>query len=276
LNSTQFKDYSKTAEVVVGPNEARFLVHKDLLCDQSPFFAAALKGQFLEGVRQVVTLLDVDPKHFEHILLWFYTQRLEHADFFFKDGKPTYFALLDMYALADRLAIEGMRNALVDRMADLAERTNSVPTPSDTYILYETIRENAPVRRLALDLFAFKKTDNLVATHPDEWHPTFLRELVCKLKRPGPVSLLRHDIRPWRPSGWQLTKACEVCRLVLKPMIIGNMCVICEKAFCVKCVTKPEGSGALDWSMAERECKPWLRGMCDYHEHIETDLCHVR
>jgi hypothetical protein len=169
-----------------------------------------------------------------------------------------------------------MRNAIVDRIADLAERTNSVPTPSDTYILYEIIRDTAPVRRLVLDLFAFKKTDNLVATHPDEWHPAFLRELVCKLKRPGKAAIKRHDVRAWRPSGWQLTKACEVCRVVLKPMMSANMCVICEKAFCVECVAKGENGGVLDWSLAERECKPWLRGMCDYHEHVEDEACRGR
>jgi hypothetical protein len=161
-------------------------------------------------------------------------------------------------------------------MAELAEQTNSVPTPTDTYILYESIRDNAPVRRLVLDLFAYKKTDNLVATHPDDWHPTFLRELVCKLKRPGFSALMRHDIRPWRPLAWPSTKACEVCKLVLKPNISGNMCSICQRAFCCGCVIKGMGGGILDWSLAERECKPWLRNICEYHEHTETESCSLR
>jgi len=102
-----------------------------------------LNGHFTESMNQTVALQDVDPKTFEHILFWLYTQRLEVSEFFFKDEKPTYFALLEIYSLADRLLIEGMCNAIIDRMADLAERTNSVPTPSDTHILYESIRENA-------------------------------------------------------------------------------------------------------------------------------------
>ncbi|KAF2664377.1 hypothetical protein BT63DRAFT_460677 [Microthyrium microscopicum] len=273
---TQFKDFEATARVLVGPQSTPFLMHKELLCTHSPFFAAALNGSFAEATSQTVTLADVEPKHFEHVVLWFYTQRLENTEYFYKDGKPTYFALLDIYSLADRLTIEGMRNAIVDRMAELAERTNSVPTPSDTYILYETIRDNAPIRRLILDLFAFKKTDNLVATHPDEWHPSFLRELVCKLKRPGYVSLKRHDVRPWRPSAWPATKACAVCSTVIKPLVSANMCVVCEKAFCCLCIVRGESGGALDWTLAEKECKPWLRGMCAYHEHGETEVCRGR
>jgi hypothetical protein len=250
-----------------------FLVHKDLLCEHSPFFAAALNGQFAEGISRTISLPDVDPKHFEHVVLWLYTQCLETSDYFYKDSKPTYFALLDIYSLADRLAIEGMRNAVVDRIAELAERTNSVPTPSDTYILYESIRDGAPVRRLVLDLFAFKKTDNLVATHPDDWHPAFLRELVCKLKRPGPASLQRHSLQPWRPNGWTATKACELCREVIKPMGNAHLCLGCKRAFCNGCVVIGEGCGPPDWSLAERQCKPWLGGMCSYHEHTDTETC---
>jgi hypothetical protein len=181
-----------------------------------------------------------------------------------------------MYALADRLCIEAMRNDIVNRMADLAERTNSVPTPSDTYILYGTIRDSAPIRKLVLDLFAFKKTDNLIASHDDEWHPAFMRELVCKLKRPGYASLQRHEIRLWRPTSWENTRACEICRVVLRPMQQANMCHRCHKGFCVDCLMKGEGGGCLDWSMVEKDCKPWIGGLCAYHEHMDTEECQNR
>jgi hypothetical protein len=270
---TQFKTFENTAEITVGPSAVHFVVHKDLATAQSPFFTAALNGAFVEGQSQTISLPEVEPKTFEHVILWLYSGRLEKNEFFFKDGKPTYFTLLDIYSLADQLCIEGLRNAVVDCMAELAEQTNSVPTPTDTHILYKSIRDNAPVRHLVLDLFAYKKTDNLVATHPDDWHPTFLRELVCKLKRPGFSALMRHDVRQWRPLAWSSTKACEVCKQVLKPNTPGHMCNICQRAFCAGCISKGMGGGVLDWSLAERECKPWLRSMCEYHEHAETESC---
>lgn len=274
---TQFKDFGDTAEIVVGPEKTRYKIHKDIAAAHSPFFAAALNGQFLEVETGQAILPHVQPKDFEHVLLWFYTQRMEDSNVFFKDGKPTYFTLLDIYGLADQLCVEGLRNAVVDLMAELADQTNSVPTPMDTNLLYENIRENAPIRRLVLDLFAFKKTDNLVATHPDSWHPIFLRDLVCKLKRPGYSALMRHDLRPWRPLTWSNTKACEVCKGVLKPNVSGNICSGCNRAFCCGCVVKGLGGGGglIDWSVAEKECKPWNspRGRCEYHEHAETEKC---
>lgn len=244
----------------------------------SQFFRAAFRGGFREAKDKALHLPDVEAKYFEHVVLWMYSESLERKSFFFKEGKPTYFTLLDLYSLADRLDIEGMRNALCNRIAVLAEETNSVPTPSDTYILYETIRPNAPVKHLVLDLFAFKKTDNLVATHPDEWHPSFLRELICKLKRPGLAALKRHEFRPFRPQRWETTKACKMCRVVLRPQTRENhrTCVKCDAAVCEACVLKGEtaAGGGLDWGPGEKYCKPYITGVCPmYHEHEVTDVC---
>jgi hypothetical protein len=191
-----------------------------------------------------------------------------------------YFTLLDLYRMADQLLMEAMRNAIVDLTAELAESTNSVPTPADTVILYEKIRHNAPMRHLVLDLFAFKKTENLIITHPDAWHPKFMRDLVFMLKTCGShvEFVKRHDVRPWRPTAWQSTKACENCRQLLRPMVSGNICISCEQAFCTGCMAKLEATGSggrmmLDWGAAERKCKPWLRGICGYHEHLDTEDC---
>ncbi|KAK4972567.1 PAB1 binding protein, partial [Elasticomyces elasticus] len=121
----------------------------------------------------------------------------EHTDGELRNaaGSPKYFLLLDLYALADRLCVQALGNEIIDTMARLSEATNSVPTPSDTFILYEQIRESAAVRALVLDLFAYKKTDKLLESHRDEWHPRFLRELVVKLKRGGGAeSLDRHAL----------------------------------------------------------------------------------
>jgi hypothetical protein len=104
-------------------------------------------------VSQRVALADVEPQYFKYVARWLYSQRLEPEAAFFKDGKPMYFLLLELYALADRLALEGLRNGVVDLVGKLAHDTNSVPTPSDTHILYECIRDNTPIRALVLDLF---------------------------------------------------------------------------------------------------------------------------
>lgn len=198
---------------------SQYLVHKELLAGASPFFAAALNGTFAEGLEQVVRLPEEKPETWEWFLQWLYTGTLTtqptaseivsasqhrargagpgHAagqrqgqapcydlhldgDLRNQQGSPKYFLLLDLYALSDRMLTTPLSNHVLSTIARLSEQTNSVPTPSDTWILYDGIRESAPLRKLVLDLFAYKKTDKLLETHKDEWHPRFLRELVVK------------------------------------------------------------------------------------------------
>ncbi|KAF2096782.1 hypothetical protein NA57DRAFT_42611, partial [Rhizodiscina lignyota] len=262
--------FTSVAEIIVGQNETKFLIHRELLSHYSTFFANALNGTFAEGISQAVTLREERLDLFEYFVYWLYTQRLEDI---YKDGKPTYFILLELYSLADRLAIEKLRNDAIDKIAELAEKTNSVLTPSDTYILYEQIRDSSPLRRLVLDLFTFKKTDNLLANHPDEWHPTFLRELVVKLKRPGYPAMMRHELQPFKPANWTMSQACDVCKKLLKPQAAGSQCVAekCSRVFCNSCVGRG-GAVCFDWP-TESLCKPWKKNMCYYHEHVDTVPC---
>lgn len=287
--------------------ETKYLIHKELLTSASPFFAAALNSTFAEGMDQTVRLPEEKPEIFEWFLQWLYTGTLKtpvprcnnisngiptgpiapsmqspseltaydirsDGDLRNSQGSPKYFLLLDLYALSDRLLTTQLSNHILSTIARLSESTNSVPTPSDTWILYDTIRENSPIRTLILDLFAYKKTDRLLETHKDEWHPKFLRELCVKLKRPGPEAIERHSLVAWRPANWSSSKACELCKEVMQPGISGDKCCACEKVFCTACL---RNTGKVVMPNDTSGCKPWTgRGMClRYHEHAEGEAC---
>ncbi|KAH9825850.1 PAB1-binding protein 2 [Teratosphaeria destructans] len=193
-------------------------------------------------------------------------------------GSPKYFLLIDLFALSDRLLTTQLSNHILSTIARLSEATNSVPTPSDTWILYDSIPDGSKLRTLVLDLFAYKKTDRLLETHKDEWHPRFLRELVVKLKRPGPEAIERHCLEPWSPKSWSQTRACEGCKETLKPLVSVDKCAMCEKAFCAGCLRRhgdPSSGGVASLSHDASGCKPWMGpGMCRrYHEHAEGESC---
>lgn len=304
--------------------EAKYLIHKDLIASASPFFAAALNGTFAEGMDQTVRLPEEKPEIFEWFLQWLYTgtlktpvpncghlsiadtgltatdplsrRRLHHGltdydvrtdgDLRNSSGSPKYFLLIDLYALSDRLLTTQLSNHILSTVARLSESTNSVPTPSDTWILYDGggIRDTSPLRTLILDLFAYKKTDKLLETHKDEWHPRFLRELCVKLKRPGPEAIERHTLVAWRPSDWSTTRPCEMCRELVQPAASGDRCVACEKVFCAQCLRHLESLRLHSRESRDTKvgfavgltdtggCKPWNgTGMClRYHEHEEN------
>jgi hypothetical protein len=282
----------------VGPKLTPFHIHTSLLTSQSPYFRAALQGAFSESTSKSITLDDVGLEHFQLLVSWLYTSTIPAP---FKDGKPAYYTLLHVYALADRLCFEGLRNAVVDLVSELADKTNSVLTPSDTRTLYQTIRESAPLGALVLDLFAFKKTDRLVETHMDAWHAAFLRDLCVLLKRPCAQAMARHRLRMWCPEAWHGARACDNCRDVLPPRRGAVACDECCLAFCTRCVEGGVGMAAWDdargrWEVDEgmdttegaageasppprklrkwEACKPWRGARCAlYHEHDETERC---
>jgi hypothetical protein len=286
-----------TSTILVGPELTPFKIHTSLLTSKSSFFSAALNGSFIESKTNTITLEDVSVEHFQFLVSWLYNSILPAP---FKDQKPAYYTLLHVYALADRLGLEGARNAVVDVISNLADETNSVLTPSDTRILYEEIRDSSPLRALALDLFAFKKTDRLLESHGDWWHEEFLRDLTVLLKRPCRQAMQRHRLRMWCPVSWHTTRACDYCGFVLPPRFGAVACEDCCVAFCTKCI---EGGVAMaGWGdtrsrleVLEEEsvrtgvngeakmikrvkkweaCKPWRGARCAlYHEHAETESC---
>ena len=146
------------------------LVHRDLFTDVSPFFRAAFDPQsgFSESASGTLRLPDIQLHDFNFFVQWVYRQNLGHEEL---ERKCTaYFRLIRLYSLADRLGVEDLRNAVVDEMARLSEKYNSVPTPQDTRTIDDELRENCGLRELVVDLFVWKKTDNLVQMHQDSWY----------------------------------------------------------------------------------------------------------
>ncbi|KAL9604607.1 MAG: hypothetical protein Q9219_000327 [cf. Caloplaca sp. 3 TL-2023] len=184
--------------VTVGPSKQPFLVHRERFCAASPFFAAALNPayRFRESQSDTVALPSARPVDFEYLVQWVYTRTLDHEEL--EDKHPAYFRLIRLWLLADELRVEeGCKNAIVDMMAKVADRSNSVPTPDDTRTVFgeDGVAEGQGLRELVVDLFAWKKTDHLVEAHEDSWHETFLRLLVGKLKR---MDLAGKARAPWR------------------------------------------------------------------------------
>lgn len=264
-------------------NKAKeFFIHRSLLTRNSRFFTAALDGQFKEGNTQVVNFPEESPDTFAFFAQWLYTHDLKHEALDVteqssvqgnegsrKATKPAYFKLLHLYALADRLGVEAIRNEIVNKVMSLAEETNSVPTPTDTWVLYENIRDGAPIRKLVVDLFACMHTNTLLDTHEDDWHERFLRDLVLRLRRKPKVegaALRNHSwgaverCTPTQPI------ACHRCKLYLCEF---RICKTCSERYCGTCSaglfscpnTAGTGGGIKSWDE------------CDYHEHQDTERC---
>lgn len=67
--------YLSLVTILVGPEQASFAVHKELLCDRSEFFRAACNGNFKEA-EGVVKLPEQDAATFKHFIYWLYTEKI--------------------------------------------------------------------------------------------------------------------------------------------------------------------------------------------------------
>ena len=140
-----------------------------MLCQASPFFAAAFDRDynFSEASSGSLAFPDVRAIDFEFFVQWLYRHDLAHEEL--DVPKAAYFRLIRLYILADLLRIEALRNDIIDMMIRMSEKWNSVPTPDDTILLHEQVREKTALRKLVVDLFIYKKTDQLIEQHEDQW-----------------------------------------------------------------------------------------------------------
>lgn len=167
---TPTRNLFKTVVTIhVGPERHAFQVHKEILCQASPFFAAAFDSDynFSEASSGSLAFPEVRAIDFEFFVQWLYRHDLAHEEL--DVPKAAYFRLIRLYILADLLRIEALRNDVIDMMIMMSEKWNSVPTPDDTMLLHDQVRDKTGLRKLVVDLFIYKKTDQLVEKHEDQW-----------------------------------------------------------------------------------------------------------
>ena len=152
-----------------GSERQAFQVHRELLEDTSPFFKAAFDGNFnfSESASGVLAFPDIRAIDFEYLVQWLYRQSLAHEEL--DVPRPAYFKLIRLYILADFLHIEALKNDIIDMIISVCEKHNSVPTPEDTILIEDHVREKTALRMLIVDLFVYKKTDRIVEKHGDSW-----------------------------------------------------------------------------------------------------------
>lgn len=102
---------SEIVTVYVGPKRKRFFLHRELICERSPFMEKCLKkGHFDEGYKNELYLPEDDPKAFSIIVDWIYRSRIPLRT-------DPLFDVSDMsaaYCMADKFVMEELQNSIMD------------------------------------------------------------------------------------------------------------------------------------------------------------------
>lgn len=95
--------------ILVGPNRSRYSAHKEILIKKCPFFAKCLDSGMKEEHSNEIEFPDDTCLAFDLFFLWIYSREIPNAD-----SHDRVAAALDAWVLADKFAMPGWQNTLID------------------------------------------------------------------------------------------------------------------------------------------------------------------
>lgn len=191
-NESRF-DYNNLITVLVGPEgaEKNFVVHKDIICAHSKFFAAACSECWIEGQKKVVHIREHDPMTFQAYMAWLSThtvnvrvQALPEGTELCQQMRFQQTQLIDLYLLGDFVDDLQLRNNVT--MA-LVHETSVLPSPSNMARIWNFTLPNNPLRRMYIDraIMRTNREDIIGLFHK---HPVgFVHDLAASLLRQKPT-----------------------------------------------------------------------------------------
>ncbi|KAF4538908.1 Btb poz domain containing protein [Lasiodiplodia theobromae] len=133
----------------VGSEAKRFLIHKDVLSKQSPYFRAALEeGRWKESQDNVVELDETEPKIFEDFLVeWLYTGKL--------DEDLAELTLIEGYIFADRYDFPRLRFDVIASIHGhyTEEMTDDLPSYDAIILAFESLPPRCKLCEFLVDLY---------------------------------------------------------------------------------------------------------------------------
>lgn len=131
-----------------------FTIHKQLLCDVSPYFEAALNGTFQEAKEQRISFPEDVVAVFEQFQAWLYFRTpLPNIDIM--DAPSAYNewnVLVHLYVLADKFQIPTLQNAAIHGIIEGKCNTNQLQITLIP-LVYQKTTTGSQLRKLFVDIF---------------------------------------------------------------------------------------------------------------------------
>ena len=147
-------------KVFVGEEKRKFVLHEELLCKHSLFFAAAAKKEWNEGQDRTVALADDNSEIFDLYVQWLYLSKIlsrkptTNEDT--KKGDRELEILVDAFIFGEKIQDGPFKDAIIDSMimyTATPDRSGArwFPTKSTVDRAYEETPVGSPLRRLLVD-----------------------------------------------------------------------------------------------------------------------------
>ena len=140
--------FDNIVQIVVGPEAKVFNLYKQILCDASSYFNAALKGDFKEAHEQNINMPDEDVDTFTCFQIWLYSKELPLTDISGEELDEVDF--VDLYIFGEARDIPEFQNAVMDALIT-KDATSTAVTTGAIRRIYEHTSKTSPLRKLILD-----------------------------------------------------------------------------------------------------------------------------
>ena len=131
LNSIRI--YGAIITLRVGPDDPTdFLVHRELLCDRSPFFTNAMKKQWTGDNDRILELPNDKPENIKVYVAWLYSNRIftkpeGEVD---EESNIEFNGLIDAYIFGDMIHDSDFKDAITDVFIERSEESALAELPS--------------------------------------------------------------------------------------------------------------------------------------------------
>lgn len=141
---------SHMVDVFVGPKRRAFHLHRDLLCDRSPYFKSAFLGAFVEAKTKELFLPEDHASAFENFVNWLYGATLKKPV-----TETELSSCLRLLVLSEKLMLEYLRNLCTDFIRQYYHDTHALVRAEDLSFVYESV-QSEPLRSFLVALLAFQ------------------------------------------------------------------------------------------------------------------------
>lgn len=161
-------------EVLVGEERTKFVVHKNVLADRSPFFKAAFERWKADG--EPITLKNDDPSTFDMYLRCAYSNTLT-----IEEREPGEGSLwtpwVATYILADVLGDLRTTNNIVDGIIKYGVKYELPFCPDSVHLAFRSLPDSSPLRCLIVDYWILEASPEHLSHHLK----LMPKELLCEL-----------------------------------------------------------------------------------------------
>ncbi|KAL9032508.1 MAG: hypothetical protein Q9180_006459 [Flavoplaca navasiana] len=146
-----------TVNVGSGGDAESWIIHKRLLTHHSPFFAAALKGNFAESATNTVSLVEDDPDAFKLFVQWLYSGELALGELAsYSKSLPRVACLA--WALGDKLQCPVFQDRAMLQL--LAYHKREYLVEDTVWLIYNVSPPGSKLRSFAVDVACYDKIEH--------------------------------------------------------------------------------------------------------------------